>query len=390
MGNKQIDKGSAAFKKYRRRKILFITEVVVLLLLMVVAFFYIQLQKRLDTIQIEVMDTSKIEMNDAPQTDEVIKGYTNLALFAADSRAGIVERTNTDTIIIASINNDTKEVKLVSVYRDTYLNVGDTLYRKANAAYANGGPEWGISMLNRNLDLDITDFVTVDFNSMSEVVDLLGGIEITVDDAECVHLNNYCVETSQVTGKSYENLPGAGTYTMNGVQAVSYTRIRYTAGSDFKRTERQREVIAKIIAKVKGASMTTLVNIMDEVFPMIRTSLTKSEILSMGINMLSYKLGETTGFPFTHKTGGKGGSGDDEVPITLESNAIELHRFLFEKEDYSPSKELLEINAKIIEDTGYDENTNASSENFILHGDEVDRKDETKKQEINGQNGKDE
>jgi len=385
MGKKQIDKDSKSFKKFRKRKILFIVEVIVLILLMVVAFFYIQLQKKLDTIQIQPMDTEKIEINEPVQTDEALKGYTNLALFAVDSRLGNLERTNTDTIIIASINNDTKEIKLVSVYRDTYLNVGDTLYRKANAAYANGGPEWGISMLNRNLDLDITDYVTVDFNAMVNVIDLLGGLEITVDDAECVHLNNYCVETSSVTGKSYENLPGAGTYLMNGVQAVSYTRIRYTKGNDFKRTERQREVIAKIIAKAKSASLSTLNSIMDEIFPMIHTSLTKSEILSMGINMLSYKLGETSGFPFTHKTGGKGGSGDDEIPITLESNAIELHKFLFGNENYTPSAKVLEISRQITEDTGYDENTNASSENFTLNGDELESNDENKKQEIESQ-----
>jgi len=385
MGKKQIDKDSKSFKKFRKRKILFIVEVIVLILLMVVAFFYIQLQKKLDTIQIQTMDTEKIEINEPVQTDEALKGYTNLALFAVDSRLGNLERTNTDTIIIASINNDTKEIKLVSVYRDTYLNVGDTLYRKANAAYANGGPEWGISMLNRNLDLDITDYVTVDFNAMVNVIDLLGGLEITVDDAECVHLNNYCVETSSVTGKSYENLPGAGTYLMNGVQAVSYTRIRYTKGNDFKRTERQREVIAKIIAKAKSASLSTLNSIMDEIFPMIHTSLTKSEILSMGINMLSYKLGETSGFPFTHKTGGKGGSGDDEIPITLESNAIELHKFLFGNENYTPSAKVLEISRQITEDTGYDENTNASSENFTLNGDELESNDENKKQEIESQ-----
>jgi len=385
MGKKQIDKDSKSFKKFRKRKILFIVEVIVLILLMVVAFFYIQLQKKLDTIQIQTMDTEKIEINEPVQTDEALKGYTNLALFAVDSRLGNLERTNTDTIIIASINNDTKEIKLVSVYRDTYLNVGDTLYRKANAAYANGGPEWGISMLNRNLDLDITDYVTVDFNAMVNVIDLLGGLEITVDDAECVHLNNYCVETSSVTGKSYENLPGAGTYLMNGVQAVSYTRIRYTKGNDFKRTERQREVIAKIIAKAKSASLSTLNSIMDEIFPMIHTSLTKSEILSMGINMLSYKLGETSGFPFTHKTGGKGGSGDDEIPITLESNAIELHKFLFGNENYTPSAKVLEISRQITEDTGYDENTNANSENFTLNGDEIESNDENKKQEIESQ-----
>lgn len=383
MGKRQIDKTSASYKKYKRRKILFSLEVVLLIILCIAAFFYIQVQKKLNSIQMETLDSEIMEFNEAVETDQVIKGYTNIALFGADTRENDLTRTNTDTIIIASINNDTKVVKLVSVYRDTYLYIGGDLWRKANAAYANGGPEWALNMLNTNFDLDIKSYVTVDFNALVEVIDLLGGLEITVDEAECEHLNNYCVETSEVTGKSYERLPGAGTYEMNGVQAVAYTRIRYTAGNDFKRTQRQREVIAKIVAKAKTASISTLNKILDTVFPMVKTNLTKSEILSMGMNMLSYELGETTGFPFTHKTTQDGES--NEIPITLESNVDQLHTFLFGDEDYTPSQTVKERSQETIERTGYDENTSYSDENFTLSGDEVEENDDEKKKEIESQ-----
>lgn len=388
MGKRQIDKTSASYKKYKRRKIIFIIEVVFLILLCVAAFFYIQVQKKLNSIQLETLDSEKIEFNEAVETDQVIKGYTNIALFGADSRERDLTRTNTDTIIIASINNDTKEIKLVSVYRDTYLYIGGDLWRKANAAYANGGPEWALNMLNTNFDLDIKNYVTVDFTALVEVIDLLGGLEITVDDAEAVHLNNYCVENSEVTGKSYDPLPGAGTYQMNGVQAVAYTRIRYTQGNDFKRTERQREVIAKIVEKAKGASLSTLNEIMDTVFPMIKTNLSKSEILSMGMNMLSYELGETTGFPFTHKTSDD--ENDYEIPVTLESNVDQLHTFLFGDEDYTPSEVVKERSQYIIDETGYDENTSYSDENYTLSGDELEEKDEEKKAEIADQEAEEE
>lgn len=382
MAKRQIDKTSASYKKYRRRKVIFIVEVVLLLLLSVVAFFYIEVQKRLNTIQIETLDSEEMEFNEAVETDHVIKGYTNIALFGADSREGDLTRTNTDTIMIASINNDTKVVKMVSIYRDTYLYIGGDMYRKANAAYANGGPEWALNMLNTNLDLDIKNYVTVDFNSLVTVIDLLGGLEITVDADEAVHLNNYCVETSEVTGEDYEPLPGAGTYQMNGVQAVSYTRIRYTAGNDFKRTARQREVVAKIVDKAKKSSLSTLTEIMDEVFPMIKTNLTKSEILSMGMSMLSYELGDTTGFPFYHKTST---DGDNEIAVTLESNVDQLHEFLFEDEEYTPSQVVKERSEYLIEKTGYDENTSASDENFTLNGEEIEKQDEEKKSEIESQ-----
>lgn len=379
MGKKQIDKTSASYKKYKRRKAIFIVEIIFLILISAIAFFYIQIQRKLNSIQIETVDNKQLEVNEAVETDEIIKGYTNIALFGVDSREGDLTRTNTDTMIIASINNDTKVVKLVSVYRDTLMYIGGDMYRKANAAYANGGPEWAMSMFNTNLDLDIKNFVTVDFNAMVEVIDLLGGLEITVDGDERIHINNYCVETSKVTGKTYESLPGAGTYTMNGVQAVSYSRIRFTAGNDFKRTQRQREVIAKMIEKAKKADFSTLNKIMDVVFPMIKTNLTKSEILSMGMSMLSYELGETTGFPFTHKTDA---DGDDEIAVTLESNVDQLHTFLFEDEEYEPSKTVKERSQYLIERTGYDENTKASSENFQLSGDEIEEIDKQKQSEI--------
>ncbi len=326
--------------------------------------FYHQANEALDQIQRYEIPKEEVKINQEVETNEALQGYTNLALFGLDTREGDLNQANSDTIIIASINHDKKEVKLVSVYRDTYLDIGEGLYRKANAAYANGGPSRAVKMLNENLDLDIEDYISVDFGALADVIDALGGLTITVDEAECVHLNNYCVETSEATGGDYEELPGAGTYLMNGVQAVSYARIRYTAGNDFKRTERQREVIAKLIEKAKKADLKTLYRIVNAVFPEVLTSFEKKELVELGTSLITYSLGETAGFPFSHKTGGKGGSGDDEIPVTLESNVEELHAYLFEEEGYQASAKVKEISAQIVEDTGYDEDTDASRENF--------------------------
>lgn len=365
MDKEKVDKEDPGYKKRRKKKILIIVGVVLLLIVAAVAFAYSYVQSKLGKIQSSEMNMDKVVVNEELETNKVIKGYTNIALFGLDTRDEDLSRANSDAIIIASINNDTKEVKLVSVYRDTYLYIGGDLYRKANAAYANGGAERAVSTLNENFDLKIQDYISVDFNALAEIVDLLGGIELTVDEAESVHLNNYCVETSEVTGKSYEKLPGAGTYNMNGVQATSYSRIRYTAGNDFKRTERQREVIEKIVEKVKKADVGTLNKIMDEVFPMIRTSMTQSEMISMGMGLLSYNITETIGFPYDHKTGGKGGSGDDEVPQTLEINVVKLHAFLFGTEDYDPSARVKDLSEKIQKLTGVgpkEESTEKTSE----------------------------
>ena len=342
--------------------ILFITELIILIPLLVFGFLYVQFEKRLGNIDTVTLQSGDIQVNEEVENNAVLHGYTNIALFGVDSRDGSMDYTNTDTIIIASINNDTKVVKLVSIYRDTYLNIGEDRYGKANAAYANGGYKWAINMLNQNLDLDITDFVTVNMNALVEVVDALGGFDFDLTDEEVVHMNNYCVGTSEITGKSYERIEPevAGTYHLNGVQAVSYSRIRYTAGNDYKRTERQRELIAKIVAKAKKADMKTLVDIMDNVFPMISTSLSKSDIVS---------LGDTCGFPFEHRTSDL--SGDSEVPVTLSWNVTRLHDYLFGIKDYEPSAGVQERSAHIEEVSGFSKGSAVSKENYTLNGEEA-------------------
>lgn len=345
--------------KHRKKskKILFILEIVVLLLFIGGLFVYGQISAKLDKIDIQETDLADqdIVTNDqAPQ----MTGYTTYALFGLDHRSKNekLNTENSDTIIIASINNDTKAVKLVSVYRDTLLNVKDDTYSKANSAYAFGGPTNAVSMLNTNLDLNITDYVAIDFNALVTVVDCLGGLDIPLSYAEIVHMNNYCVETSEETGKSYTpiELPDpkpedeeaiVDTYHLNGVQATSYCRIRYTASLDMGRTERQRRVIQMIVDKAKKAGLSTIFDIMDQVFPMVKTSVSKTEILKMIPAMIGYSIDETTGFPNDYKFAQVKGS--VIVPTTLESNVLKMHQFLYGDTSYTPTQDVLNRSAQI-------------------------------------------
>ena len=175
----------------KRKKVLFILEIIVLLLFIGGLYVYGQISAKLDKIDIQETDLQEqdIVTNDqAPQ----MTGYTTYALFGLDHRSKNekLNTENSDTIIIASINNDTKAVKLVSVYRDTLLNVKDDTYSKANAAYALGGPTQAVNMLNTNLDLNITDYVAIDFDALVTVIDCLGGLDIPLSYAEIVHMNN--------------------------------------------------------------------------------------------------------------------------------------------------------------------------------------------------------
>jgi len=353
MSKKAVNKASRAYKRRRKRRFLFTIELIVLLALVGGLFVYAQIDSKLDKLNTDDLDMNNVQFNDEVIQSEHLQGYMNIALFGVDSREGIEdEATNSDTIIIASINNDTKEVRLVSLYRDTYLKIGDDTYKKANAAYTAGGPEQAISMLNTNLDLDISQYVTVDFNAMITAIDLLGGLEITVTEEEAVHLNNYCIGLEEATGVEFEEIPGEGTYNMTGIQATAYCRIRYTAGNDYKRTERQREVIEKMVEKAKSSNLTTLNKIVDQVFPMVKTNISKNDIISMGTSMLSYSIGDQAGFPF-EKTTDMIGKQDCVIPITLESNVIQLHEFLFAGEAYTPSATVVERSDYIINETGY-------------------------------------
>ena len=361
----------------KKRTALFIVEIICLLLFIGGLYVYGQIDSRLNKIETPQLDESKIVTNvTAPQ----MSGYTTYALFGIDQRSknAALDAQNSDTIIIASINNDTKEVKLASVYRDTLLDIGNDTYTKANAAYAYGGPEQAISMLNTMLDLKITDYVTVNFNAMVAAIDALGGLDIPLSYAEMVFMNDYCIETSQETGKSYTpvELPDPkpeneeeilGTYHLNGVQSVSYCRIRYTASMDMGRTERQRRVIGMMVDKAKSAGITTIFNIMDEVFPMISTSITKSEILNLIPTLMGYNIADTTGFPAKYKFADVK-KASMVVADTLEDNVKELHKFLYgADENYQPSQNIVEANARIIElvggaDTLVDQSPIASNE----------------------------
>ena len=353
--------------KSKTKKILFAVEIIVLLLFIGGLYVYGQLNSKLDKINQPVLDDSKIKVNQEVQDsidsqESTLTGYTTYALFGIDHRDKntALGGENSDTIIIASVNNDTKDVKLVSVYRDTLLNLGNDTYSKANAAYAYGEAEQAITMLNTNLDLNISEYATVNFNALTTIIDDLGGLDMDMSYAEIVHMNNYCVETSEETGKDYTpiELPDRPDdieavqyhYHLNGVQATSYCRIRYTASLDMGRTERQRRVIQMIVSKAKSAGLGKIFKIMDDVFPMVTTSMTKDEILQLLPTLIGYSVDDTTGFPTSYKFSNVKGS--IIVPSSLETNVIELHKFLYGDEAYTPSATVKANSEKILEIVG--------------------------------------
>ncbi|MDD2969854.1 MAG: LCP family protein [Lachnospiraceae bacterium] len=342
--------GAKKAKKKRRRMVLFIIEIFVLLIMLVVLYGVLKTEK-IGKITINEED---IVINEEVENNVTMQGYRNIALFGVDARNGALGKgTRTDTIMIASINEDTKEVKLISVYRDTYLNLGNDSYNKANSAYAKGGPEQAINMLNMNLDMNITDYATVGFTGLVDTVDELGGVMIEVDEAEIDHLNNYQIALSEDLDRSYNPVKSTGYQLLDGMQATAYCRIRYTKGDDFKRAERQREVLLACVEEAKKASPATLNSIANKVFPSVATSLSLDEIISLLTSIADYEVGDNTGFPFetNRTTGNIGSKGSCVIPYSLEENVELLHAYLFESETYAVSDSVKEFSDKIEGDT---------------------------------------
>lgn len=351
-------KGKKISKKQRRKRklILFIVEIIILIIVAGALYVY----SKLNLFNRKELDQSKVGKNEvSKETQQTFEGNTTIALFGLDNRdQGVYDTGNSDVIMVMNINNDTKEVSLVSVYRDTYLNIAgegeEEKFRKANAAYSAGGAEQAVTMLNRNLDLDIDNYVAFDFKSVAEAIDILGGVEIDIESqAEMDYLNDYISYTSEYVGGSDEMIDHLGKQTLNGVQAVSYARIRYTAGGDFKRAERQRRVLNELIKKAKDASLTELNELVSTIFPEVSTDLTQKDIISMMPVMLKYDMANSGGFPYDKTTDTPSKKiGSIVIPCDLESNVIQLHKQLFGTEDYQPSETVQSYNDTIIDLAG--------------------------------------
>ena len=245
------------------KKVIKALVIIIAIILVIAATIGIFIWTKLNKINYEKVSKEDIEISAG--VEENLKEYRNIAIFGIDTRENTYSGSRTDCIIIASINQNTKEVKLVSVYRDTYLDISRYGLDKVNHAYAYGGAALSMSTLNTNLDLDITEFVTVNFESTKDIIDKMGGVEITVTSAEA----------SQIPG-----IKSAGTYNLTGEQALAYGRIR-KIDSDYARTERMRTVLTEVFNKAKKMSVTDLNNVLDKVLPEVYTNITKSDILTL-------------------------------------------------------------------------------------------------------------
>lgn len=343
-------------KKNKGLKIFLRVLIVIIVIILGIAIAgYSFVHNKLSKMKTEYIDKTAIGISE--EAKDSLKGYRNIALLGIDSRADDYGTGNrSDCIIIASINEKTKEVKLLSVYRDTYVYVtenGNKKLDKITHAYSYGGAQNTLKSLNEALDLNITEYVTVNFDAVIAAVNALNGVEIDITSEELKYINDYIDATSQSSGIKSSHLSKAGRQTVDGVQAVAYSRIRYTAGGDYKRTERMRTVVTAMAKKAKTLSIGQLNKLADTILPRISKNIENNDIIALIPSALSFDIIESLGWPYNVK--GITTTAWYGVPVTLESNVIRLHKELFGQEDYKVSETVKEMNAAIIKKTGYTE-----------------------------------
>ena len=329
-------------KKGGNKKIAIAVVIIIVIILGIIAGF----------IYNKVSKVNFVKIDEGNLAIENKTGYRNIALLGVDTRdMNSLDGSRSDAIIIVSINEQTKNVNLISVYRDSYVDVQGHGLTKVTHAYAYGGPELALNTLNRNLDLDISEFVTVNFEIVADVVDLVGGIDIDIDKSELSQMNKYIEDTSKNVGRKANKITSAGKQHLDGIQAVTYARIRKTAGGDYKRTERMRTVLTEVFEKAKKMDAGKLNELANKVLPQVQTNIGLSEVISLIPTITSINISDSIGWPYEVK-----GITLDRwygVPTTLEANVVKLHRDLFGQKDYTASDTVKTISQSIINKTGY-------------------------------------
>ena len=382
-------------KKSLWKKILLLSVIEILTLVMIVCAGYVVRYMNIKPeVQFNIKNAKNQNIDVTKQ--EQMQGYWTIAVFGVDSRDGGVGRgANADVQLIVCIDRATGAVKLASVFRDTYLNLAaGSRFAKINEAYADGGPEQAVAALNKNLDLDIEHYATLNWRAVADVITMLGGVDIDITEKEFKYMNAYIHETSieskvNVKNPAAEYIKKPGMQHLDGVQAVAYARLRYM-DDDFTRTKRQREVISQVLDKAKKADLATLTNVIDTVLPQIAFNVDVGDILELAKGVNKYNIVGSEGFPYDLRTQMMGKKGDCVIPLSLASNVTKLHEYLFGDENYKPSSAVWTFSDKIASDAQSYKNGGGeeSSKKKSKHSDDED--EETKKSETKKKKGESE
>lgn len=274
-------------KKKKKKKSLgfkiFIGFLCVILAIAVVGGGYvIGLLNKMDNIELNKDNLGIVE--DEFKEYENVNKIKNIALFGIDATDG--ETGRSDSIMIATLDPVHNKLKITSVMRDSYVSIDGYGQDKINHAYAYGGPELAIKTLNENFGLNIEDFISVNFSSLPTIINILGGIDIEITQEELEYINSYIDDINVKDRTNSPHISYAGVQHLDGTQALAYSRIRYTSGGDYERTQRHRTVLNALFNKLTSTSVASYNSLLNEVLPYVQTNLSAADILSLGTKVL--------------------------------------------------------------------------------------------------------
>lgn len=256
-------------------------------------------------------------------------GILNIALFGLDARQ-VSDASRSDCIMVLSIDQKDQKLKITSIMRDTYINVPGRGKSRVNSAYFYGGPLLAIKTLNTNFQLDIRNYVTVNFFGLEKLIDKMGGVNVNINSAEAKQINSIIKNTGTRNVTAYM-IKDIGNVHLNGKQAVAYTRIRYVGDSDFERTERQRYVLNQLFKKIKTQGTAQLTYNISSVLPYVETNMSNSDIFDIAFKVMSFDIvkAEQLRIPVNGTFKNENINGAAVLVLDMEKNKKLLHKFIY-------------------------------------------------------------
>jgi LCP family protein required for cell wall assembly len=308
-------------------------------ILIISAICFALISYKLNKITITVIPKTDEELgigtiiDDAPDMPKVVmdEDIVNIALLGNDRRTQ-EEVGRSDAIMILTIDKKNRKIKLSSIMRDTYVTYNGSRKDKITNMFMRGGAQLTIKTINENFALDIRDYVLVDFFSLEKIIDFLGGLTMEIRKEEIPDLNFYIQEVADLEGVAAPLFTAAGPQLLNGMQAVSYARIRHTGNGDYERTERQRRVLSAIFEKVKSEGPLKYPGLVSQILPYTETSMDKSTLFKLGAQIFYASIStlEQQRFPLDGASQGVTINGGWYLWTDLKATAKHIHTFIYD------------------------------------------------------------
>lgn len=319
----------------------------IILIAILCIFFTYFLAFRKDSDKTKDETTSLVKDVENTKDKDTSENSEQFVIFGVDSTTNQLGKgTRSDSILLVNVDHVTKKIKVASIFRDCFVNIKGHGLDKITHAHSFGGPQLALDTVNTNFDLNLDKYITVNFINVIDIVNDLNGIELDITKAELKHINSIIDGLNTEVKHKSAHITTAGKQKINGVQAVAYSRIRSTAGGDYKRSERQRTVLFKLFSKAKTMNPLELVDITNEMLKKISSNYSSGEVTDLLYSLSNYKIEGMKGFP-TKLWGGKINGIWYGVPVTLESNVKDLHQYLYSDKSYRVSEKVKSISNEI-------------------------------------------